>query len=187
MGRMYSEFVDDSKYLARRNWLSDAATHTAQTFSESVAEAAEVENPITFDEEGSAFNLSLKRYFEEVQQFKDDNDFCDGDLINYSKITSLSIQIFREMEPGKLFILKNESNYSSFSHFIVPYFTFRFVCIFLKADAADIQKRSPGLVELFLRNLVADREVHVEWLFWSMQVFEDLGKAHYKLANSQVT
>ena len=185
MGKMYSQYVEDSKYLARRNWLSDAATHTAETFSEEIRDIAEVSSPITFDEDSKAFNDAIKKYFDDVQQFKDDNDFCDGDLINYSKIASLTMQIFRDMKPQELFILKNEDKYLSFVHFAVPYFVFRFTCIFLKIDADDVQKRSPGLVELFLRNLVADREVHVEWLFWSMQIFEDLGKAHYKLESSQ--
>ncbi|AWK87772.1 hypothetical protein [Azospirillum thermophilum] len=124
-----------------------------------------------FDRNLPILDQIVLEYFSQVDSFKEENGFKNGDLINFSKVAGLFTTILLDKDLPGLFIVPKDLTGSLYAGLLKPVFIYLLIGACLRLDL----RRIDGEVEAdLLRCLTLHPEIRIDrdWLFWSLRVLQ---------------
>lgn len=161
----------DSRELRRRRLIVEVGEQTARVVSDEIRQRHGTDVHIRFNAHALCIDQIIERYFRRVDAFKDDNDFREGDLINFSKIAGLFTITILEHKNEPLFSLSKTIADSVYERIMVPLFVYRLIGSILSLDLTRI---SGEIENDLMRCLTLHPQIKADadWLFWSFKVLQ---------------
>lgn len=163
--------AEDSRELRRRRLLVEAGEQTARVINDIVMRLHGTAAGIQFNSNALCIDKIVEDYFGRVDAFKGDNDFCEGDLINFSKIAGIFAITILEHKTKPLFLLSETMADSVYGRMIVPFFIYRLIGSILSLDLTRV---SGEIENDLMRCLTLHPQIKADadWLFWSFKVLQ---------------
>ncbi|MBF5095922.1 hypothetical protein F1643_17405 [Azospirillum sp. INR13] len=161
----------DRKFLQRKNFLVKVGESTARIFSRVIFRKHGLENSISFNSNSQFIDHIVCEYFSRVEKFRDENNFSEDHLINFSKIAAIMTTVLLDLDPITLFRMEPELQESAYAKLLVPYFSYQVVATILQLNVEKIEAMEErDLLYCFYH--YADRKPSLEWIILMLRMLQ---------------